>query len=205
MATLATILVIDDEVRSQESLRRTLEEDFTVRTASSAKEGREIMERETVQVVLCDQRMPEMTGVEFLKEVRERWPDTVRIIISGYTETQDIIAGVNEAGIYQYVMKPWHPESLLLTVRAAAQLYDLQQQTQNMDLELRTTEPVLRRRVETKREKLRDYFEFSRESIWLHVWQAATSRCISRENRAPAKNCSGVPFIIPVRVPGAHL
>ena len=109
MATLPTILVIDDEVRSQESLRRTLEEDFTVRTATSAKDGRTIMEREAVQVVLCDQRMPEMTGVEFLKEVRERWPDTVRIIISGYTETQDIIAGVNEAGIYQYVMKPWHP------------------------------------------------------------------------------------------------
>ena len=162
MATLPTILVIDDEIRSQESLRRTLEEDFTVRTASSASEGRTIMERETIQVILCDQRMPEITGVEFLKEVRERWPDTVRIIISGYTETQDIIAGVNEAGIYQYVMKPWHPESLILTVRAAAQLYDLQQQTQYMDLELRTTEPVLRRRVETKREKLRDYFEFSR-------------------------------------------
>jgi len=101
-----------------------------------------------------------MTGVEFLREVRERWPDTVRIIISGYTETQDIIAGVNEAGIYQYVMKPWHPESLLLTVRAAAQLYDLQQQTQHMDLELRTAEPVLRRRVESKRENCATILNF---------------------------------------------
>jgi len=162
MAILPGILVIDDEVRSQEALRRTLEEDFVVYTASSAKEGHEIMERESVQVILCDQRMPEMTGVEFLKQVRERWPDAVRIIISGYTETQDIIAGVNEAGIYQYVMKPWHPESLLLTVRAAAQLYDLQQQTQNMNLELRTAEPVLRQRADSKKEKLRDYYEFSR-------------------------------------------
>ena len=162
MATLPSILVIDDEIRSQESLRRTLEEDFTVFIASGAQDGRTIMERESVQVVLCDQRMPEMTGVEFLREVRERWPDTVRIIISGYTETQDIIAGVNEAGIYQYILKPWHPESLLLTVRAAAQLYDLQQQSQNMNLELRTVEPILRQRVEKKHEKLRDYFEFSR-------------------------------------------
>ena len=162
MAMLPGVLVIDDEVRSQEALRRTLDEDFVVFTASSAQEGRDIMERESVQVILCDQRMPDMTGVEFLMQVRERWPDTVRIIISGYTETQDIIAGVNEAGIYQYVMKPWHPESLLLTVRAAAQLYDLQQQTQNINLELRTAEPVLRRRVDTKREKLRDYYEFSR-------------------------------------------
>lgn len=162
MATLPSILVIDDEIRSQESLRRTLEEDFTVFIASGAQDGRAIMERESVQVVLCDQRMPEMTGVEFLREVRERWPDTVRIIISGYTETQDIIAGINEAGIYQYILKPWHPESLLLTVRAAAQLYDLQQQSQNMNLELRTVEPILRERVEKKHEKLRDYFEFSR-------------------------------------------
>ena len=162
MATLPTVLVIDDEVRSQESLRRTLEEDFTVFTASGAKEGFSIMEREPVQVVLCDQRMPETTGVEFLQAVRERWPDTVRIIISGYTEMQDIIAGINEAGIYKYIPKPWHPESLLLTVRTAAQLYDLQQQSQRMNLELRTSEPVLRQRVENKREKLRDYFEFSR-------------------------------------------
>ncbi len=162
MGILPSVLVIDDEIRSQESLRRTLEEDFTVFTASGAQDGRTIMERESVQVVLCDQRMPETTGVEFLQEVREQWPDTVRIIISGHTETQDIIAGINEAGIYQYILKPWHPESLLLTVRAAAQLYDLQQQTQSMNLELRAAEPILRQRVEKKREKLRDYFEFSR-------------------------------------------
>jgi two-component system response regulator HupR/HoxA len=162
MALLPTILIIDDEVRSQEALRRTLEEDFTVFTASGAKDGRSIMEREFVQVVLCDQRMPGTTGVEFLKELRERWPDTVRLIISGYTETQDIIAGINDAGIYQYILKPWHPDMLLQNVRAAAQLYDLQQQSQRMNLELRTSEPVLRKRVETKSEKLRDYYEFSR-------------------------------------------
>ncbi|HET7831779.1 MAG TPA: sigma-54 dependent transcriptional regulator [Gallionella sp.] len=162
MANLPTVLVIDDEVRSQEALRRTLEEDFTVLTASGAKDGRAVMEREFVQVVLCDQRMPEITGVEFLKELRERWPDTVRLIISGYTETQDIIAGINDAGIYRYILKPWHPDALLQTVHAAARLHDLQQQHQRMNLELRTAEPVLRQRVETQREKLRDYYEFTR-------------------------------------------
>jgi two-component system response regulator HupR/HoxA len=157
-----TILIIDDEVRSQEALRRTLEEEFTVLTASSALEGRGIMEREFVQVILCDQRMPDMTGVEFLKEVRERRPDTVRIIISGYTESEDIIAGINDAGIYQYILKPWHPDALLLTVRAAAQVYELQQQSQRMHLELRTAEPILRQRVKAKQETLQDHYEFSR-------------------------------------------
>lgn len=162
MVTQATVLVIDDEIRSQEALRRTLEEEFVVLTVSSAQEGRAVMERETVQVLLCDQRMPEMTGVAFLKEVRERWPDTVRLIISGYTDTEDIIAGINDAGIYQYILKPWHPDALLLTVRAAAQLYDLQQQSQRLDLELRTAEPVLRQRVAAKRDKLQNHYEFSR-------------------------------------------
>lgn len=159
---LPAILVIDDEVRSQESICRTLDEEFNVLTVSSADEGRAVMERERIQVVLCDHRMPGVTGIDFLKEVRERWPDAVRMIISGYTDVEDIIAGINDAGIYQYILKPWHPESLLLNVRAAAQLYELQQQSNQMNLEMRTMQPVLQKRVAAKHEKLRDHYEFAR-------------------------------------------
>ena len=159
---LPAVLVIDDEIRSQESIRRTLDEEFNVLTVSSAEEGRAVMERERIQVVLCDHRMPGVTGIDFLKGVRERWPDTVRMIISGYTDVEDIIAGINDAGIYQYILKPWHPESLLLNVRAAAQLYDLQQQSNQMNLEMRTMQPVLQKRVAAKHEKLRNHYEFSR-------------------------------------------
>ncbi|WP_283743184.1 sigma-54 dependent transcriptional regulator [Sideroxydans sp. CL21] len=162
MANQTTVLVIDDELRSQESIRRTLDEEFNVLTVSSTEEGRAVMERERISVVLCDHRMPGVTGIDFLKEVRERWPDVVRIIISGYTDVEDIIAGINDAGIYQYILKPWHPESLLLNVRAAAQLYDLQQQSNRMNLELHTMQPVLQKRVAAKHEKLRNHYEFSR-------------------------------------------
>ncbi|MFZ3019320.1 MAG: sigma-54 dependent transcriptional regulator [Gallionella sp.] len=162
MATLPVVLVIDDEVRSQESIRRTLDEEFSVLTVSSADEGRAVMERERIQVVLCDHRMPGVTGVDFLKEVRERWPDAVRMIISGYTDVEDIIAGINDAGIYQYILKPWHPESLLLNVRAAAQLFELQQQSNRMNLEMRTAQPVLQKRVAAKHDKLRAHYEFAR-------------------------------------------
>ena len=161
MTLLHTILIVDDDDISRESLRCTLEKDFTVLIASSAKEGRAIMERESVPVVLCDQHMPELTGVEFLKELRDLWPNTVRIIISGSTDTHDIIAAINEAGIYPYITKPWHPEALRLTVRAAIQLFDLQQQSQQLNLEMHAAEPVLRRSVEAKREKLRNYYQFS--------------------------------------------
>lgn len=160
MTVLPTVLIVDDEIRSLETLRRTLEEEFEVVTASDGVQALALLEREVaqIQVVLCDQRMPGMTGVHCLKEMRSRWPDIVRVIISGYTETEDIIAGINEAGIYQYVLKPWQPESLMLTVRAAADLYRLQLENQRLSLELRASEPVVRRRVEAKRGEVRRAF-----------------------------------------------
>jgi two-component system response regulator HupR/HoxA len=160
--TLPTVLVVDDEVRSQEALRRTLEEDFTVFTAGSAAQAMEVMEREFVQIVLCDQRMPGMSGVEFLRGVRERWPDCVRIIVSGYTDAGDIIAGINEAGIWQYLLKPWQPESLLLTLKGAAELRRLQQENQRFALELRASPAALRKKVAQARGAVRGASGFDR-------------------------------------------
>lgn len=157
-----TVLVVDDEVRSQDAMRRTLEEDFTVLTASGADDARQQLERHEVNVILCDQRMPGLTGVLFLKEVRERWPDVVRIVISGYTDSEDIIAGINDAGIYQYILKPWVPDHLLATVRNAAEAQTLQQETARLDLELRTATPVLRQRAAHKLERARRTFGFDR-------------------------------------------
>ncbi|WP_306475860.1 sigma-54 dependent transcriptional regulator [Methyloversatilis sp.] len=159
---LPTVLVVDDEVRSQDAMRRTLEEDFSVLTASGADDARQQLERHEVNVILCDQRMPGLTGVVFLKEVRERWPDVVRIVISGYTDSEDIIAGINDAGIYQYILKPWVPDHLLATVRNAAEAQTLQQETARLDLELRTATPVLRQRAAHKLERARKTFGFDR-------------------------------------------
>jgi two-component system response regulator HupR/HoxA len=159
---LPTILVIDDEVRSQESLRRTLEEDFTVFTAGSAEDAQRIMEREFVQVVLCDQRMPGVSGVDFLKQVRSQWPDAVRIIISGYTDAEDIIAGINEAGIWKYVLNPWQPDQLLLILKSAAEMHRLQQDNQRLSLELKTEAPTLKQRVDAKRGQAKAQFGLDR-------------------------------------------
>ncbi|MBS0357346.1 MAG: sigma-54-dependent Fis family transcriptional regulator [Proteobacteria bacterium] len=157
-ARLPAVLVVDDEVRSQEALRRTLDEEFEVFTASSAEEAGTILEREVIQVLLCDQRMPGESGVAFLKRVREQWPDVVRIIISGYTDSEDIIAGINDAGIYQYLLKPWQPDHLLMAIRNAAELHRLQAENQRLSLELRTAGPVLKKRVEMKYERVKREF-----------------------------------------------
>src|SRR5574343_1322981 len=155
---MATVLVVDDEVRSQEARRRTLDEEFEVFTTSSAEEAQKILEQEPVQILLCDQRMPGASGVSFLKRVRSQWPDVVRIIISGYTDSEDIIAGINEAGIYQYLLKPWQPDALFRSIRNAAELYRLQAENQRLSLELRTTGPVLKKRVEMKYERVKREF-----------------------------------------------
>ena len=145
--TPLAVLVVDDEQRSLETLKRTLEDHFTVFTAISAEEGNAVMERELVQIVLSDQRMPGTSGVAFLRDVRSRWPNTVRLILSGYTEAQDIITGINEAGIWQYLVKPWHPDQLLLTLQSAAELWRLQQENHRLTLELRTSTENLALRV----------------------------------------------------------
>jgi len=161
-AARPVVLVVDDEVRSLEALRRTLDEDFTVLTAASADEAAVLMAREHVHILLCDQRMPGTSGVDFLKQARTQWPDTVRIIISGFTEAEDIIAGINEAGIWQYILKPWHPEQLLLTLRGAAELWRLQQANQRLSLELRSSPESLKKRVRDMQGRARAESAFAR-------------------------------------------
>ena len=145
--TPLSVLVVDDELRSLETLRRTLEDHFTIFTALSAQEGLALMEGEYIQIVLSDQRMPGSSGVEFLRNVRARWPNTMRLILSGHTDAEDIIAGVNDAGIWQYLLKPWHPDQLLLTLQSAAELWRLQQENERLTLELRSSPEHLSQRV----------------------------------------------------------
>jgi two-component system, NtrC family, response regulator HupR/HoxA len=158
MSKQPSVLVIDDELRSVEALERILEDDFTVLKATSVREAEAILAEEAVQVILCDQRMPGMTGVEFLKTVRERWPEAVRMIISGYTDAEDIIQGVNEAGIYQYVTKPWQPENLTLTLKNAVRLYELQRQNQLLAVELKMSSNRAEKIVANRREGLRQHY-----------------------------------------------
>ncbi|MCU7891185.1 MAG: response regulator [Candidatus Thiodiazotropha sp. (ex Ustalcina ferruginea)] len=97
MSSLPTVLIVDDEVRGLETLQRILQDDFDVQIAENVKEATEILENEWVQIILCDQRMPDITGVEFLKQVRDQWPEVIRMIISGYTDSEDIISAVQES------------------------------------------------------------------------------------------------------------
>ena len=160
MASKPTILVVDDEIRSVEALERVLEDDFDVRRATSATEAEAVLASEWVQVVLCDQRMPDITGVEFLSRVRRQWPDVIRMILSGYTDSEDIIDAVNEAGIYQFISKPWNPSDLLLKLHNAVDLFRLQRENEQLSIELKLKPDTLTDSVQRKREVLQARFDW---------------------------------------------
>ena len=163
MSGNTTVLVIDDEIRSLEAIRRVLAEEFEVISVRGAEEAEEVLAGEMVQVILCDQRMPGENGVDFLKRVRDQWPDPVRMIISGYSDSEDIIAGVNEAGIYHYITKPWHPERLIDSVREAARLYWLQRETGAPEVaETKPSQKRLSKQVIDRRRAERQFWEFDR-------------------------------------------
>lgn len=160
MSTKPTILVVDDEVRSVEALTRVLEDDFDVLSATSAAAAEALLEKEWVQVILCDQRMPETTGVEFLSRVRQQWPEVIRMILSGYTDSEDIIEAINEAGIYQFISKPWTPSDLLLKLHNAVDLFRLQRENEQLSIELKLKPATLSDSLQEKRRVLQARFDW---------------------------------------------
>jgi len=162
MSPSGTVLIVDDELRSRESLQRVLAEEFDVLCAQNAQEAEAVLAGDLVQVILCDQRMPGESGVDFLQRVRDLWPDPVRMIISGFTESEDIIAGVNEAGIYRYITKPWHPQKLLECVRDAANLFRMQKEPGGGGADSKPSHEILNRALASRRQEQRRLFEFDR-------------------------------------------
>lgn len=133
------ILCIDDEQNVLRSLTRIfLDDPYEILTATSGAEGLLILAQSgTVPVVISDYRMPGMNGVEFLSEVRKRWPETVRIVLSGYADTGAIVSAINEGQIYRFVAKPWNDDELRVTVANALERYDLGRKNLELTEELR--------------------------------------------------------------------
>lgn len=157
---LPSILIIDDESRSIETLERILDEHFDVHSANSAKDALVILEREWIQVVLCDQRMPDVTGVELCSQIRELWPEIIRMIISGYTDSEDIISAINEGGIYQFISKPWHPDDVILKLKNAVELFDLHRINERLSIELNLQPKTLKEAIDTQRQLLQAHYSW---------------------------------------------
>jgi signal transduction histidine kinase len=119
------LLVVDDEPDLVHSVQDLLRREYRVLGATRAAEGLKILEREPVHIVMTDQRMPEMTGVEFLKRLRSTYPDTVRLLFTAYSDLKTVTEAINQGNVYRYITKPWDGEELQTVLRQAAEHYDL--------------------------------------------------------------------------------
>ena len=147
--TKHTLLVVDDEPDVCDSVHDLLRREFRVLKARSAAEGYTLMASNEVHIIMTDQRMPQVTGVEMLSAIRQGHPTAVRMLFTGYADLDSIIQAINQGHIFQFLKKPWKPEELETAVREAAHEYDrLVQQAEEM-VRLRQEIVKLRERVTT--------------------------------------------------------
>jgi CheY-like chemotaxis protein len=125
----AKMLVVDDEPDNLDLLYRTFRRDFQVLKAESGVRALEVLATEgEVAVIISDQRMPEMKGTEFLSRTVPQFPDTMRIILTGFTDVEDLVEAINSGQVYKYITKPWDPNELKAVVQRAAETYELLKQ-----------------------------------------------------------------------------
>ena len=123
------LLLVDDEENIVSALKRTLRrEGYTILTARSAEEGLRLLVDNRVGVIISDQRMPQMTGVDFLRKVKTLYPKTLRLVLSGYTELESVTSAINEGAIYKFLTKPWDDDLLRNNVREAFEYYEMEQE-----------------------------------------------------------------------------
>ena len=129
------VLCVDDEKQILSSLKRLLrKEKFNLFTATNGEDGLKIMGSRDIHLVISDHRMPHMSGISFLAKVRETYPDTIRILLTGYTEIDSIKAAINEGHVYKFLLKPWNDDNLKQDIREGLERYDLIQLNQSLHL-----------------------------------------------------------------------
>jgi DNA-binding NtrC family response regulator len=131
------ILVVDDEPEILFSLQALLRRDFEVHTAEGGAQALEVLKRHPVHVIMTDQRMPAMTGVELLTRARSEHPDAIRIIFTGYADLKSVIDAVNRGEIYRYLTKPWDPDKLCAILHEACAHYQAMAERHDLLVELR--------------------------------------------------------------------
>jgi DNA-binding NtrC family response regulator len=121
-----TILVVDDEKSILYSIKHVLKnENYHILTAQNGIEGLALLKKHIVQLVISDHKMPGMTGVEFLKQVKILYPEILTIILTAYDDTEIAIDAINEAGVYKFILKPWENNDLIITIRRALESLEL--------------------------------------------------------------------------------
>ncbi|MDB5011671.1 MAG: response regulator [Mucilaginibacter sp.] len=126
------VLYVDDEVNNLNSFKAAFRRDFEIYTASSAKEGRKILDTHEIGVIITDQRMPVMTGIEFLESILPVYPDTIRILLTGFSDINAVMDAINRGQVYKYLVKPWQNDELKMYIENALEIYNLRKENKEL-------------------------------------------------------------------------
>jgi len=176
------ILYVDDEDDNLRIFKASFRREFNVFTAVNTSIAKEILQNNDIQLIISDQRMPDKTGVEFLEETIIDFPDVIRIILTAFSDTTDIIRAVNKVGIYRYLTKPWDIDDLMMTIKSAVSNFGLKRQNKNLIVNLQQiNEELLHANDDLKKrnQELDDY-----------VYR------ISHEVRAPISSIMGLFYLL---------
>ncbi len=125
---LIKVLYVDDEVNNLNSFKATFRRDYDITIAESGPEAMELLKNGlSVEIIITDQRMPNMTGVEFLEHVIPLFPQPVRILLTGYTDITAVVDAINKGQVYHYLTKPWEENALRIVIKNAYEIYDLRE------------------------------------------------------------------------------
>lgn len=149
-----SILYVDDEEDNLTVFKSTFRRDYKIHLAKSGEEGIEILKNNEVQLIITDQRMPEMTGIQFLESVIPDYPDCIRVILTGFSDVEAIIEAINKGRVYRYITKPWNKDELRLTINNAFENFELKEKNKNLIEELKETNEQLEHKVIERTQKI---------------------------------------------------
>ena len=161
MSEKNAILIVDDQPEILNALERLLKEEYVVRTTTSGHQALDMLKEHEFALIMADQRMPLLTGVEFFTEAIGIQPDAIRILITAYADINASIEAINKGQIFQYISKPWEPEELRLIVRRAIEKYTLLKENRELDRRLKEANELLRRENVQLRLHMEKQYDFS--------------------------------------------
>lgn len=126
------VLYIDDEVHNLKAFRASFRNDFSIFTAESAMLGREVLDKQTIHVIIADQRMPGINGIEFLESVIPDYPEPIRMLLTGYEDITAVVDAINRGEVYKYIQKPWQDDNLRINIQKAYEIYSLRKENKEL-------------------------------------------------------------------------
>jgi response regulator RpfG family c-di-GMP phosphodiesterase len=130
------ILYVDDEVHNLNAFKASFRRLYTVFTAVSAEEAEAVLAKQDIQIIISDQRMPRMTGIEFFESILDRYPEPIRMLLTGYADINAVIDAINKGQVYKYFSKPWNDDELRQNIDKAYEVYALRKENKELTAKL---------------------------------------------------------------------